>query len=139
GTINLAAPASYAIAGFPYSPVLVTMPFEPQKAAIAMQGRTKRVLHMYLRFQESLSCYYGRRVSDYFASTVTDNVEPLQTRSGPQIAGQAPPLFTGIKRLDSSGGFDTEGQIIITQDAPLPLTVLSINASVDVGDLPMAA
>lgn len=139
GNVNLAPAASYAIAGFPYSPIVVTMPFEPQKAAIAMQGRTKRVLHMYLRFQETLSCYYGRRMSDYFAGTVTDTVEPLQTRTGPQIAGQAPPLFTGVKRLNASGGFDTEGQIIITQDAPLPLTVLSINASVDVGDLPMAA
>ena len=138
GVINLEFKASYAIAGFPYTPVLVTMPFETQRAAIAQsRGKAKRALHLYLRFFETIGCNFGRRTTDPSTNAVEDVLEPLEFRLPGNPLNQPTPLFSGIKRLDARGGFDREGQIIVTQDVPAPLTVLSINASIEVGDLPV--
>ena len=138
GTIELEFKASYAIAGFPYTPVLVTMPFETQRAAIAQsRGKAKRALHLYLRFFETIGCDFGRRTTDPSTNAVEDVLEPLEFRLPGNPLNQPPPLFSGIKRLDAKGGFDREGQVIVTQDGPFPLTVLSINASIEVGDLPV--
>ena len=138
GTLNLEFAASYAIAGFPYTPVLVTMPFETQRAAIAQsRGKAKRALHLYLRFFETIGCIFGRRITDPSTGAVEDVLEPLEFRLPLDALDQPPPLFSGIKRLDARGGYDREGQIVVTQDGPFPLTVLSINASIEVGDLPV--
>jgi hypothetical protein len=138
GSIALKYRASFVVAGWPYSPVLVSEPFESQKAALAAsRGKAKRLDHLYLRFHETIGCTYGRRQTDPKTAVITDLVETLDFRL-PETAwlNQAPPLFSGIRRLAGRGGYDLEGQVIVAQDAPLPLTVLSINASVDVGDVP---
>jgi hypothetical protein len=38
----------------------------------------------------------------------------------------SPPRFTGDKELPFPDGYNKEGEIVIRQDQPLPLTVLSI-------------
>lgn len=128
--------ASLATIGLPYTPVLVTMPFEPQRAAQQIAGgKTKRVDTLWLRFHETLGCDFGRRITDPMTKMVTDYLEPLESRSAADAMGEAPPLFSGAKRLVPQGGFDLEGQVVVTQEEPLPLTVLSLFASADVTEM----
>jgi hypothetical protein len=57
----------------------------------------------------------------------------METRSAGNDLGEAPPLFSGQRRLNPPGGFDLEGQIEIAGSGPFPCTVLAIVASGDVG------
>ena len=44
----------------------------------------------------------------------------------------AVPLFTGDKNIEAQPNWDTEGSIIVEQSQPLPMTIVSIYASVDI-------
>ena len=130
-----AGTASFLTAGLPYLSELVTMPFEPMRAAgAASSGKAKRIDTMYLRLHESLGCNFGSRTIDPLTSQITDVTEALQTRSAADAMGQPPALFSGIARLKMPGGYDLECQIEINTTGPMPLTVLAICASADVGE-----
>jgi hypothetical protein len=140
GIGSLASAVSYAVAGFPYTPVLLTMPFEPQRAAqAAAGGKIKRLTRAYVRFHETGGADIGRRTTDPMTQKVTDTVEALKSRASGQTMGVAPPLYTGIAEIPLQGGFDREGQVLITHDTVLPLTVLGIFANAEVGEMPLAA
>lgn len=126
--------ASYVIAGLPYTFDLVTMPWAPKRAMpVPPQGKTKILDHLYLRLHETLGCQFGRRRTDPMTNVVQSKLEQLETRSAGDVMGQAPPIFSGLRRLTMQGGFDEEGQIEITGSGPYPCTVLAIVASADVG------
>lgn len=137
GTVTIAKPGvSLLTGGLSYSPVLVTMPFEPARAAAAAsQGKTKRVDTLYLRFYETLGAEYGMRMTDDMTKAQTDKIEPLKSRSASDNMGGPPALFTGAKRLHPQGGFDREGQIIVTQNEPMPMTALSVIANAEIGEV----
>jgi hypothetical protein len=129
--------ASFATIGLPTTFDLVPMPFEPVRAAAASsQGRVKTIATLYMRLLETLGCNIGRKVTDPMTGVVTHPSEPLLTRSAGNVLGQAPPLYTGIRRLKVQGSHDMEGQLEISGDGPFPCTVLSLNATGDVGELP---
>lgn len=128
--------ASFATIGLPYRAVLVSMPWEPQKAAASVSaGKVKRVDTLWMRFQETLGCEFGRRVTDPMTDEVTDKTERMRTRKAGDMMGEAPPLFSGIRKVAPQGSADLEGQILITQAEPLPLTVLSVFGRADIGEL----
>jgi hypothetical protein len=56
----------------------------------------------------------------------TDNLDRIPFRSSATPMSSAVPLFTGDKDIEFSGGFDTDGFIVVRQSQPLPLTVLGI-------------
>lgn len=127
--------ASFAAAGLPYAYDLITMPFEATRAAIEQQGKIKRIDHLYLRLFETLGCQYGQRRTDPFTDVQDSKLDTLETRSAADVMGQAPSIYSGIKRLTMPGGYDEEGQIEITDDGPYPCTVLAIMAKGDVGEV----
>jgi hypothetical protein len=133
GTIAVSGGASLAVAGLPYTPLLIGMPFEPQRAAAASsQGKMKRIDTLWLRLYESLGCSFGMRMTDDMTGAIYDKTEMMQMRSAANAMDNAPPLFTGIRELAPQGSHDREGQIIITQQDPLPLTVVALFARGDV-------
>jgi hypothetical protein len=134
-TLPNAFTASYATIGLPYAFRAVTMPFAPQRAPQSVQGRAKRIDHLYLRFVETLAVSYGRVKTDSITAVQTDVVDAVLTRSAGDVMGQAPALFSGIKRLPSPGGYDEEGQILITGEGPYPCTVLAIEAKGATGEV----
>jgi hypothetical protein len=127
--------ASFANIGLPYQPVLVTMPWENPKTPVATQGKAKRPDTLWIRFHETLGCLFGRRVSDPMTFVVTDKTERMLTRNAADAMGQAPPLFSGMRKVAPQGNTDLEGQILITQDEPLPLTVLAIVARAEIPEM----
>lgn len=135
GSVALSGTASYATIGLPYPTVLITMPWEPQKAVAEAQGHAKSIDHLFLRFHESLGCSYGRRRTDPLTGVVDEAFDVLQTRSAADLMGQAPALETRMERLPLEGGWDYEGQIAIATSGPFPLTVLGIGAMAEVGEM----
>ena len=127
--------ASRVHVGLPYTPLLITMPMSPKRAAaILAPGKFKRIDSLWVRFLETLGCSFGRRMTDDMTLSVYDKVEPLPSRSARDAMDNAPPLFTGARLLSPQGGHDREGQVIITHDQPLALTVLSIFGRGDIGE-----
>lgn len=137
GAAGLAAPgASYATIGLPYLPALVGMPWEPVRAAaVASQGKIKRADTLWVRFFETLGGAFGMRTTDSLTGATVEDLEPVLSRSAADPMNNAPPLFSGSLKLKPRGGYDEEGQVVITQPDPLPMTVLSIRAGGDVAEM----
>jgi hypothetical protein len=84
----------------------------------------KHIDKLTIRFYQSLGCKVGPD---------EDNLEIVQFREGTDPMDSPPPLFTGDKEdVPFKGGYEKGGDILIVQDQPLPMTVLSIMPSVGV-------
>lgn len=81
------------------------------------QARTKRIIDVSVRLFESLGCEIGTSFTE---------TDPLIFRESTDLLEAATPLFTGDKNIDFDGDFETEGNIYVLSDKPLPLTVLAI-------------
>lgn len=137
GAVSLDDGVSYARVGLKYTPWLISLPWEPVRAAAASsQGRIKRIDQLYVRFVETLGVRFGRRKTDPMTGTVETLLEDMESRESADQMDNAPPLFTGVRRLSPQGGYDSEGQIVITQRGAGPLTVTGIFARGDVGEMP---
>ena len=130
GSITIPSPGgSLVTAGLPVTPVLVTMPFEPARAAAAStQGRLKRVDTMWVRFYETVGASFGVRQVDPVTFNVTDKTHYVLTRTGANLMDQPTPLLTGIRELRPPSGYDRELQMLFTAPPVLPMTILSVHA-----------
>ena len=87
---------------------------KPSKLDVEGMGiaLTKRITEAVLSFYKTLGGQYGPTTDDLdtipFRTTETDS---------------APDLFTGVKELHFDGGYEKEGDVIVYQDQPLPITV----------------
>ncbi len=137
GMVALQSPATLITAGLPYTPLLLTMPFQPQRAAAASaHGKLKRVIDLYLRVHETVGGTFGVRQIDPMTFTETVQTEQIQQRRPADNMNQGLPLFSGVRKLPALGGFDREGTTMIMQTDPLPLTVLALTAKADVEEVP---
>jgi len=128
--------ASYAIAGLPYSSVLVTMPAAPLRAAqVSSTGKVKRIDTVYVRFLETVGGAFGVRQTDPMTLVEEDKTEEIWSRSAADPMGQPAALLTAIRRLKMPGGYDQEAQILIAQEEALPMTVLAVSARIDVAEI----
>jgi hypothetical protein len=117
GVVTLDRAVTSAIAGLPYVSELI--PVDPEAGADrgTSQGQMKRVHKLEIRFYKTLAADFGRD---------EDTLEPVLFRDASVPMGSPTPLFTGIKSLDFPGEYERELGVLIRQDKPLPLTVLSI-------------
>lgn len=127
--------ASFATIGLPITYRLVTMPWSV-KGAAAAQGHFKTIATLYLRLYQTLGCSFGRVITDEYTGQKSDETNDLETRNTNDLMGSPPPLQSGIFRVPMPGGYDQEGQMLITGSGPYPTTVLALVASGDVGELP---
>ncbi len=115
GTIVLDDFFNTVHAGLPYTSKLLPMPIATSGENI--QGRTKRMTANTVRLNETLGVKIGDSWDSYDPVVFRDQTDPLEA---------APPLFTGLKKISFTGGYEIEGNIYIQQDEPLPCTVISI-------------
>jgi hypothetical protein len=123
GRITLPNAASLVHIGFNYTSRLKTLRPEAGAAGGTSQGRTKRVNEIILRLHRSLGGHYG--YSD-------DRMDEINYREAGSVMDASPDLFTGDKVLPFEGSYDRDGQIIIEQRQPLPMTVLAVIMSLKV-------
>lgn len=124
GAITLIGPASTVHVGLPYNSDLVTLPAAMEQVAAMGQGSTKNVNGVAVRVAQSSIVKAG--------PTLTDLTEyPARNVADPY--GSPPALRTGELRFDISPDWNSDGSVCLRQDAPLPLTVLSIALDVAPG------
>lgn len=124
GQITLATAASKVEVGLMYDSTLITIRPEIQAGDGTIQGRRKRQARVYVRLFETLG--------------ITVNGHAVNFRLVTDLADQPPPLYTGdIPRGHGGGvmnlGWDREGRLAITQEEPLPATIVMVATLMGVG------
>lgn len=118
GAIEISEYANLVHVGLPFSPKLKPMNLEAGQSEGTAQGKTKRIHKATVRLQDTMACKVG---------SCEDDLEEISFRSDSDAMDAPVPLFTGDKELNMfPGGYDTSGDILITNDVPLPLTVVAI-------------
>lgn len=109
----------YTLFGFSFKPKLVTLPASlnlPDGGNLYGQSKRVKKLGMYL--YESIGISYGQ---------LGDRLQQINFHPTEASMSQSPRLFTGFKgdfTLDS--GFDLAKELVIEQEQPYPLTILSL-------------
>jgi len=121
GAIALDDPASRVHAGYGYVTDIETLRFDASVRDGSAQARTKRIDHVALRLHRSRGGKVGPDAGQ---------LEDIELASG----GATPmgQLFSGDREMAFPGGFGTDGHVFIRQDAPLPLSVLSVMARINI-------
>lgn len=121
GSITLERPVSKAAVGLPYTSKMVTLPgvvgAPPGNTA---QGRAKSWGGVKVRLDRTVALIIGG--------------ERITTRSAADAMDTALQPFSGIKEVQLDG-WDTEAQLTVEQDLPLPATVLALFGTQQVTDL----
>jgi hypothetical protein len=118
GEITIDRYANKAHAGLGYTSKLKPMNIEAGHHEGTAQGKTKKISKATVRFQDTMSCKMG---------TCDDDLEEVNFRSDSDPADAPVPLFTDDKDINAfPGGYNTGGDILIVNDAPLPMTVVAI-------------
>lgn len=115
GSITLATPASRVHAGFGYVTDVVTLPIAARTPDGSGEGKTKRIGDVVVRFHRTS----GAKTGPDFAT-----LDRVPFDDG------APP-YSGIKIVGFPAGYDVEGVVALRQDAPLPMTILSLSPRVN--------
>jgi len=124
GRILLDRPARQVTLGLPYTSRYESLNLEPPLGVGTSLGRPKTLTGIDLFVVDTLG---GRVGPDEGA------LEPLLARRDGQPMDRAPPLLTGVQRLEWRGGWRREKRVVFVHDQPLPCTLagmvpqLSIN------------
>ena len=118
---------AYITIGLGYRSKIKTLPVAVKTASEETTNMwTIRIIKAYANLYRSLGFKYGVEENNL-------SVEPF--RSTKERMDEATPLFTGIKDITVGDITENKGQIILIQDQPLPLNVLSIGLKTDATDI----
>jgi hypothetical protein len=117
GSITLDRTTTAAKAGLAYTSTLQTMRLDVGSQDGTAQGKTKRIFDVTLRFYETVGAKVGPDLS---------NLEEIPFRSSAALMDDPVPLFTGDKKIEFRGNFETDGYLFVIQDQALPMTILSL-------------
>lgn len=123
GAVTISLPSTFSSKtieiGLGFVSTMKTLKVEAGTQAGSAQGRRKRYNEVSVRLLNSVG--------------VTVNGDQIPFRSSADEMGKPIPAFTGDKKV-SNLGWDTDGQITIKQEQPLPLTVLSLTGTLVASD-----
>ena len=122
GTITLDHAASVIAVGLPIEADIKTLPVVLEIDGLG-QGRAKNVNKVWLRVSEA---------SGVFAGPDFEDLTQYKQRSD-EPYGTPPALLTGELEITLDGGWSDGGQICIRQSDPLPVTIVSLTAEVQIG------
>ena len=117
GTITLDRSSTTVQVGLGYNSTLQTMRLEAGSQDGTAQGKSKRIHSLTVRLFETVGLLVGNS---------TDNLDRVPFRSSAAAMDTAVPLFTGDKEIEFDGDYDTDGFIVIQQNQPLPMNVISL-------------
>lgn len=119
GKVTLSEKHGYSVVhvGLPIDAVIKTLPIEFQMQDGSSISRKKRIGNLSVLFKNTRGGLYG------LSEGKLDEIKWRDT----EAYGQPTKLFTGKKKIVlPAAGWDETQQLIIKQDAPLPMTVLAI-------------
>lgn len=118
-TFAEAATGSYQV-GLNFTPEVKTLPAEPRLPSGSLKGFKKRI------FEVNAELFATQSM------TINGKEIPFR-RLGGSILDDDVPEFTGLKTLHGILGYSYDGQITISQNAPLKMTVLGLDYKMSAG------
>ena len=118
-TFAEAATGSYQV-GLNFTPEVKTLPAEPRLPSGSLKGFKKRI------FEVNAELFATQSL------TINGKEIPFR-RLGGSILDDDVPEFTGLKTLHGILGYSYDGQITISQNAPLKMTVLGLDYKMSAG------
>lgn len=125
GEITLEREVTKAQVGLGYESTIKKTKHEGGSATGTALGKKKRLSKMTLHLYKTIGAQVGVDI---------DNLDTVPFRTGSDPMDNPPPLFTGDKTIEVPGGYNTEGNIIVKQALPMPLTVLGLTPRFTVND-----
>ena len=125
GAVSLDRYVLKAHVGLNYNSTLTTLRVDAGSAQGTSQGKIKRINELTVRLFRSVGLKVGRDSS---------NLDIVPFRSSADEMDAPIDLFTGDKEIELNGNYDTDGQVTIRQDQPLPMTVLAVYATLSTFD-----
>ena len=123
GSVTLPNPASRVHLGLDYTSEIKTLRIDAGSLNPTSSSRTKKISSVGLYVEKTLGMWIGPDV---------DHMR--EAKFGlPALWGQPPDALTGLKSLTMSPSWNKDGQIVIQQRDPLPMTILSITPDIIVG------
>lgn len=119
GRLSLSRETTKCHIGYGFTAELETEDIEAGAQGGTAQSRTKRITQVYPRFVNSLGGEIGPS---------EDATRPILFRTGADVHGSSPPLFTGLYEagVDIDGGWERHARVYIRHDQPLPCHVTGI-------------
>lgn len=118
GSITLDRSGSKVCVGYNYVSKITTLNLEAGVAdGNTAQGKIKRISTVILRLYRTVGAKLGSN---------ENNIDLIPFRDSSMSMNDPIPLFTGDKKIPFRSSHETEGQIHVQQDQPLPLTLLTI-------------
>jgi hypothetical protein len=126
GSITLpdSATASKVSIGLPYDSVIQPMKLEADARLGSHVATTKRVRQAVVSFYKSLGISWATNWDADDSGSPTFTEFPFRDTTDPMDS--SPPLFTGCKEITLLSRHDKEGNLILKQTQPLPMTILRI-------------
>jgi hypothetical protein len=125
GQITLDYAASVVQVGLPCPAKLKPMRLEAGAQDGTAQGKTKRINKLNIRLWNTVGGKAGPR---------EDLLDEIPFRTTANNMDEAIPPFTGDKLIEWPGGYEVNGDIIIVQDQPLPMTVVAMHPQLHTQD-----
>lgn len=109
---------------------IMTMRIEAGAQNGTAQGKVKRIHHVIVRLMETL----GMKVGGYNLDRGEGTLDEVAFRTSADLMNNPPPIFSGDKDVPFPEGYNTDGQIRIVADEPLPMTVLALMPQLETHD-----
>lgn len=117
GAITIPLAASSVHVGLSATARFKTMQLSVQSPGGTVQGKTKRVTDVTVRFYRSVGGFVGPDFS---------NMEEILFRKPADLQDNAVPLFSGDKKAKWRGGYEESPSICFENEQPLPCAVLAL-------------
>jgi len=118
-TFDRASTTSYEV-GLPYTVQVKTLPIEPRIASGVRTGYRKRILEVNALLYETQHL------------KINNVLVPIRTLDTSGVLDESTPLFTGTKVINGLLGYSKDGQITVTQELPLRMTLLGLEFKLSV-------
>lgn len=123
GAITLSTAASRVHVGLPYTAEVETLRLDPGQLNQSVGGKFKKLSKLSVTLEKTMGLWVG-----------PDRDHMREAKFGlPTLWGQPQPFVTGLKSITLSPSWNKDGQVVIQQRDPLPMTVLAITPEVAVG------
>ena len=129
GKVILDYPCRYAILGERYTGIGRSLDQEVVGVPGTVQARRRSAEQLFVRLRNTLGGKFGMSPRGLYKLT-----ELLYRRSSASYYDMPPMLFTGLKPIPIQDGYANESRFVFIQDQPLPMELLAVIPSIDVGE-----
>jgi hypothetical protein len=103
-----------------------TLPVTPDTFGVDLRSRVKSVYKASVKFHRTIGGEMG--VKD-------DELDPIPSRGEDNLNGTPTSLYTGTRQLSLGSSYLVDSDVIVEQNDPLPIQLLSIVYEVDVSSV----